>query len=226
VVGTGLAAGIARAYAAMREDAAHGPTDAPPVDDVPRRGYDRTVLLSRTGDEPGLIEVVERLRSEAILAIALGAPAGSPLDELAGVTVPLAAIGGPGGPDGAFALTAFAVLRHHLTGTTGAGDISKARRASLPDTSGVHRWAFVGRRASLGVAETAASAFRRRGESAVAGTPTALVATDLGPLGSSTLVWTFDADVSIAAEDATVRRATLDPAAELVLALRLAETLA
>ena len=117
VIGTGLAAGVARAYAALREDASQGRTDAPSPDDVPRRTYHRTVLLSHSGDEPAMIELVEWLRSEAILAIAVGVPRGSPLDELAGTSIPLIAVDGVdgvGGPEAAHALTAFAVLRHHL----------------------------------------------------------------------------------------------------------------
>jgi hypothetical protein len=225
VIGTGPAAGIARAYAALREDAAHGATDAPAVDDVPTRAYDRTVLLSRTGDEPAMVELVERLRSEAILAIAIGAPSGSPLDELAGVTVPLVAIDGPGGPDAAFALTAYAVLRHHLTGSTGGVDARAATRAPVPDVSGVRRWVFVGRRVALGLAEAAASTFRRRGASAVGGTPAALAAGDLGVLDATTLVWVFGAENGVDTGDAAMRRVATDPAAELVLALRVADGL-
>ncbi|HSL10448.1 MAG TPA: hypothetical protein VLA82_03940 [Actinomycetota bacterium] len=229
VVGTGLAAGVARAYAALREDAAQGATDASDPDDLARRTYHRAVLLSHTGAEPALVETIEWLRSEAILAIAVGAPPGSPLDELAGVTVPLAATGGSERPDEAYALTSFAVLRHHLLGETGGRDAARAARAALPDASGVRRWVFVGRRWTLGLATTAARAFRRRGAAAFAGPPSALAAGDLGTLDPTTLVWWFDAadvDGAIADEDddaPALRIAALDPGAELVLALRLAD---
>ena len=228
VIGTGLAAGVARAYAALREDAAHGPTDAPAPDDAPHRAYDRTILVSRSGDEPAVIELVEWLRSEAILAIAIGAPPGSRLDELAGVTVPLAAVDGVGGPEAAHALTAFAVLRNHLLAETAAADAAKATRAAIPDASGVERWVFVGRRWTLGLAETAARACRRRAADAVAGSPSELSAGDLGHVGPATLVWWFDAADEVPFDDdhaPATRTAVLDPVAELVLALRLADSL-
>jgi hypothetical protein len=228
VIGTGLAGGVARAYAALREEAAQGLTDAPEPDDLPRRRYDRTVLLSHAGDEPALVEAVEWLRSEAILAIAVGPPPGSPLDELAGVTVPLAAVAGSDRPDAAHALTSLAVLRHHLLGETAAGDAARAARTGLPHVTGVRRWVFVGRRWTLGLAETAARAFRRRGVDALAGPPSALAAGDLGAPDRTTFVWWFDADDAVVDEgdDApALRTAALDPAAELVLALRLADGL-
>jgi hypothetical protein len=240
VIGTGIARGVARAYAALREDAAHGQTDAPAPDEVPRRGYERTVLLSRSGDEPALVDLVEWLRSEAILAIALGAPAGSPLDELAGATVPLAHVAGSGGDDGAYALTSLAVLRQHLLGTTGGADAARALRAPLPDVRGVGRWVFVGHRWSLGLAEAAARAFRRRGADAIAGPVSELEAGDLGTLDPRTLLWWFEPDGSARGVEAirrsngdtsdeddgpAVRVGSLDPAAELALALRLADTL-
>jgi hypothetical protein len=228
VIGAGLAAGVARAYAALREDASQGLTDAPALNDVAGRRDDRTILLSRSGDEPAMIELVEWLRSEAILAVAVGPPPGSPLDELAGDTVPLAAIDGVGGPDAAHALTAFAVLRHHLLAETTGGDANKAARATLPDASGVERWVFIGRRWSLGLAETAARAFRRRSADAVAGPPSDLATGDLGTVDPTTLVWWFDAEdaTTFHGDDApAVRTGALDPAAELVLALRLADSL-
>jgi hypothetical protein len=229
VFGTGLASGVARAYAALREDTTRTMTDPPIPDDLSPRPYDRSLLLSAAGDEPALVEVVEWLRSEAILAIAVGVPEGSPVDELAGVTVPLAAIDGPGGYEAAYALTAFAVLRRHQAGETGGADARRAIRAGLPDVSGVRRWAFVGRRWTLGLAESAARAFRRRGAAAVAGTPAELASGDLGAFEPTTLVWRFDGGDPLEGDPdeggPAVRRATLDPAAELVLALRVAETL-
>jgi hypothetical protein len=229
VIGTGLARGVAQAYAALREDAAHGPTDACEPDDVAPRTYDRTILLSASGDEPALVGAVERLRSEAILAIAVGAPAGSPLDELAGVTVPLADVAGVGGHEAEHALTVFAVLRHHLLGTTGGAVAARGLTAPILDAGGARRWAFVGRRWTLGLAETAARAFRRRGALAVAGTPSALGSGDLGTLDASLACWSFGEvlDVAPAPDDEgpAVRTASLDPVAELVLALRTAAAL-
>jgi hypothetical protein len=241
VIGTGLARGVARAYAALREDAAHGATDAPAADDAPPRRYDRTILLSHRGDEPALAELLQHLRSEAILAIALGAPGGSPVDELAGVTIPLAVVDGVGGDEAAYALTAFAVLRNHLLGATGTDHAARATRAALPDASRVDRWVFTGRREALGLGSTAALALRRRGADAIAGPPSQLTSGDLGPLDARTLVWWFgapDGETPGRARGGSpgepddgdenepmVRTSSLNPVAELILALRLADAL-
>lgn len=225
VVGTGVAAGIARAYAALRDDAAQGWTDAAAPDELPMRAYDRTVLLSRTGSEQSLVELVERLRSEAILAIAIGAPAGSPLDRLAGVTVPIAVDAVDGvGPDGAYALTTSVVLRQHLLGRIELREAARAARAALPDVSGMRRWVFVGRRWSLGLADAAARGFRASAVEAVAGTPSELASGELGPLDERTLVWPLE-PTEVDVGDAALRRATSEPFAELVLALRVAGSL-
>ncbi|HEX6132247.1 MAG TPA: sugar isomerase, partial [Actinomycetota bacterium] len=194
-VGSGASLAIARAYAALREDGGHGPTDAFPPDELPRRDWDRSVLLSRRGDEPELVDALHRLRADAVLAIAIGAPAGSPVDELAGVTVPLEPAPGPGDEDAAYATTALAVLRAHLADDTpddaGGRAAASALAAALPDVGGVRRSLLLGHRGSLGLAEAAARSLRAAGADASAGPVSELIAGTLGEAGDGTLVWSF-----------------------------------
>jgi fructoselysine-6-P-deglycase FrlB-like protein len=234
-VGSGASLAIARAYAALREDGGHGPTDAFPPDELPRRAWDRSVLLSRRGDEPALVDALHRLRADAVLAIAIGAPAGSPVDELAGVTVPLEPAPGPGDEEAAYATTAFAVLRAHLAGDTdegtGGGAAASALAGALPDVGGVRRWVLLGRRWSLGLAEEAARSLRAAGADATAGPASELFAGALGDPDEGTLVWSFAApDDAVRGwadgRGAALRAPSLDPVGELVLALRIADRLA
>ncbi len=230
VVGSGIALSMGRAYAAFREDASQGPTDAAPPDELALRRYHRAVLLSPTGEEPTLVELVERLREEAILAIGLGTPAGTPVAELAGVTVPFEPALGPGDPITAWATTAFAVLRSHLSAETGGSAATAAMRAALPDTSGVRRWIVVGHRWSLGMAEAAAGALRRAGADAVAGPPSEVTAGELGDADAGTLVWSFDEPADelsawAAVREAPLRAPSIEPIGELLLAQRIADAM-
>lgn len=229
VVGNGAARAIARAYAVLREEAGHGLTEAGAPDELPRRPYDRALLLSRSGEEPGLVELLGWLREQAILSIAVGAPPSSAVDELAGVTVPVRAPSAPGGPDGAWASTAFALLRAHTAGDHGAAEAEAAARATPPDPAG--RTLLIGRGPALGLAEAATLPLRQAGAEVRTGPPSELVAGALGPGGEDTLVWRFDEDDGAVRTwtdrtGARLRTAALGPAGELVLALRLADRLA
>jgi fructoselysine-6-P-deglycase FrlB-like protein len=228
VVGNGAARAIARAYATLREEAGHGLTEAGAPDELPKRPYDRTLLLTRTGEEPGLVELLGWLREQAILSIAVGAPSGSAVDELAGVTLPVRAPDAPGGIDGAWASTAFAILRAHTAGEHGAAEADAAARATPPDPAA--RTLLIGRGTALGLAETAKFVLRRAGAEIEAGPPSELVA-DTFDRGDDTLVWRFDEDDGAVRTwteraGAHLRTAALGPAGELVLALRLADRLA
>lgn len=230
VVGAGGTLGVARAYAALREDAGHGVTDAAAPDDLPRRPFDRVLLLSATGDDPSLVALTGWLRDEAILAIAVGMPTDSPVGELAGAHVPVPPAEGPGGAHGAWASTAYAMLRHAVTGETTDEIAVRAMDAALPSFDDVTRWILVGRRASLGLAEAAACALRAAGACALAGTDSELRTGALGPSRNDTCVWWFEkpdpatAD-AVARSDAASRTPSLDAAGELVLAHRLADLL-
>src|SRR3989440_6131463 len=77
-IGCGSSLNVARCYAALREAAGQGETDAFPASEVPARRYDRLVYISRTGTTT---EVLEALRAAPrdIPATAITADPDAPL---------------------------------------------------------------------------------------------------------------------------------------------------
>src|SRR6516225_2674857 len=79
VIGCGSSLNVARCYAALRETAGQGETDAFPASEVPAtRRYDRMVFVSRTGTTT---EVLDALRHApaGVRTTAIAADPGSPL---------------------------------------------------------------------------------------------------------------------------------------------------
>jgi fructoselysine-6-P-deglycase FrlB-like protein len=77
-IGCGSSLNVARCYAALREAAGQGETDAFPASEVPARRYDRLVYISRTGTTT---EVLDALRAAPrdIPATAITADPDAPL---------------------------------------------------------------------------------------------------------------------------------------------------
>ena len=66
VVGCGTSLFMAQAYARLREDAGHGETDAFAASEMPAgRAYDRVLALTRSGTTTEVLELLDRLRTEA-----------------------------------------------------------------------------------------------------------------------------------------------------------------
>jgi fructoselysine-6-P-deglycase FrlB-like protein len=81
VIGCGTSWFMAQAYAALRERAGHGETDAFAASEAPLgRGYDRVLAISRSGTTS---EVLQALRSVRGPACVITAVPGSPATELA-----------------------------------------------------------------------------------------------------------------------------------------------
>ena len=60
-IGCGSSLNVARCYAALREAAGQGETDAFPASEVPAtRGYDRLVYISRTGTTTEVLDALRR----------------------------------------------------------------------------------------------------------------------------------------------------------------------
>src|SRR5216683_6001608 len=63
VAGCGTSWFIAQSYAAAREEAGHGETDAFAASEMPRgRRYDRVLVLSRSGTTTEILQLLARLR--------------------------------------------------------------------------------------------------------------------------------------------------------------------
>jgi CRISPR-associated protein Cas5a/b/c len=74
VLGCGTSYYVAAAYAWLREQRGHGPTDALIASELPEvlRGYDRVVAISRSGTTTEVHRALLRLRAEAPITAVLG----------------------------------------------------------------------------------------------------------------------------------------------------------
>ena len=88
VIGCGSSLNVARCYAALREAAGQGETDAFPASEVPAtRRYDRMVYVSRTGTTTEVLDALRRAPA-GVRTTAIAADPGSPLVQEAGAVAP------------------------------------------------------------------------------------------------------------------------------------------
>lgn len=227
VVGCGTSWFMAMAYAAMREAAGHGETDAFAASEFPTgRRYDRVLAITRSGTTT---EVVD-LRPDTVI---VGDP-DSPIVEIASQVIALPWADERSVVQTRFATTALALLRASL----GAGDLSAdaARALAMPlpvPVESLEQITFVGRGWTIGLAHEAALKCR---EAAVFWAE-AYPAMDFrhGPIaisGENRAVWAFGEVPAGLAEDVAktgawfVHDDSLDPMAHLIVAQRLAVALA
>src|SRR5690242_5393075 len=89
VAGCGTSWFMAQSYAAAREEAGHGETDAFAASEMPRgRRYDRVLVLSRSGTTTEIVQLLGRLRG-AVPTVAITAGLPNPVSGAAGATVDL-----------------------------------------------------------------------------------------------------------------------------------------
>ena len=234
VVGCGTSLYMAQAWAALREEAGHGRTDAFPASELPvGRDYDVLVAISRSGTTT---EVERALaRTAARRTVALTAVGESPVAGAAGAAVTLGFADERSIVQTRFATTALSLLRAHVGGDVEAAalDAETALAAALPlAPADVAQWTFLGRGWTVGLASEAALKLR---EAAGAWTE-AYPAFEYrhGPIsvtGERSVVWSFgplDAGLAAAARAAGARVVDppLDPLAGLVAAQRTAVVLA
>lgn len=126
-IGCGTSWFMGQAYAGLREDGGHGVTDAFAASEHHlARGYDRVVVLSRSGTTTEVLEVVEQVRSLGIPFVSIVATAGTPLAQGDGDVVLLSEADEKSVVQTRFATTALALLRASL-GEDLAGAIADAR---------------------------------------------------------------------------------------------------
>jgi fructoselysine-6-P-deglycase FrlB-like protein len=112
VIGCGTSYYMAQAYAALREKAALGETDAFPASEFPfGRHYDRLVALTRSGTTT---EVLSVLRQVAMPTVALTADPATPVSEAADTVVALDFADEKSVVQTRFATTALVLLRASL----------------------------------------------------------------------------------------------------------------
>jgi fructoselysine-6-P-deglycase FrlB-like protein len=159
VVGCGTSWFMAMAYAARREAAGHGETDAFQASEFPAgRRYDRLVAITRSGTTTEVTELLAALRGRVPTTVLVGDPA-SPAVELADAAVTMPFADERSVVQTRFATTALALLRAHLGDNIGAlsADAEVAVRAPLPiDPTSIEQVTFLGRGWTVGLAHEAA----------------------------------------------------------------------
>ena len=114
VAGCGTSWFMAQAYAAAREEAGHGETDAFAASEMPAgRRYDRVLVLSRSGTTTEIVQLLSRLAG-TVPTIAITAVAGTPVAQAADAVIELSFADEESVVQTRFATTELALLRAHL----------------------------------------------------------------------------------------------------------------
>ncbi|WP_116949552.1 SIS domain-containing protein [Jiangella endophytica] len=238
VVGCGTSWFVAMAYAALRERAGLGETDAFAASEAPvGRGYDTVVAISRSGTTTEVLDLLGAVAAAGAGAprtVVLTAAAGSPAADTADDAVVLGFADEQAVVQTRSATSVLALLRAHVGHDLGpvVADAEKALAEPLDELTGADQATFVGRGWTIGLAHEAALKLRESAQFWAEAYP----AMDYrhGPISIAQpgrLVWSFGpAPAGLAGEvEATGARfvaSELDPMAQLVMAQRLAVALA
>ncbi len=234
VVGCGTSWFMAQSYAAAREAAGQGETDAFAASEMPAgRRYDRVLALSRSGTTTEVAELLDRL--DGTPSTAITAVAGSPIARAAGQVVVLDFADEESVVQTRFATTLLVLLRAQL-GLDLTAAVADARRAltePLPAAlTGADQFTFLGQGWAYGVAQEAALKMREAARVWTESYPA--MEYRHGPItitGPGRVTWMFGSPpAGLAADVAHTGGAfvddDLDPLADLIRAQRLAVTLA
>jgi fructoselysine-6-P-deglycase FrlB-like protein len=158
VAGCGTSWFMAKAYAALREQAGQGETDAFQASEFPLgRQYDRVVVITRSGVTTEVVDLLEALAGRTPATV-ITAVEESPAAALAADAVLLPFADEQSVVQTRFATTALALLRAHLGADIDriACDAEVAVRVPLPVPAAVEQITFLGRGWTVGLAEEAA----------------------------------------------------------------------
>ncbi len=248
-VGCGSSLNVARCYAALREAAGQGETDAFPASEVPAtRRYDRLVYISRTGTTTEVLDALRRAPRD-VPTTAVTADPDAPLAREARQVVLLDFADERSVVSSRFITSSIVLLRAHLAACpsarsrAGAGlevDLRslpdeaarEAARPLPPDLAERTEFTFLGRGWAAAVADEAALKLREASRTWAESYPA--MEYRHGPISVSddnTVVWAFGevpADLLADARrtGATVIASDADPLAGLIGAQRLAAVLA
>jgi fructoselysine-6-P-deglycase FrlB-like protein len=231
VVGCGTSWFVAQAYAALREAAGLGETDAFAASEAPvERAYDRVLAITRSGTTTEVLDLLERVRGR-IPTAAITADATTPVVDVADEAITLPFADERSVVQTRFATATLALLRTHLGEDLGAAiaDARTAVSADLPEGALERtQFTFLGRGWTVGLANEAALKFREASLSWSESYPA--MEYRHGPVSVSDvhgLVWMFGAAPDglrdeVAATGAIWVSAALDPMADLIRAQRTA----
>lgn len=241
VTGCGTSWFMAIAYAALREAAGQGETDAFASSEFPAgRTYDRVVAITRSGTTTEVLELLGELK-DTVPTTALTADPKTPVMDAADAVAVLDWADEDSVVQTRFATTALAFLRAGLGDIPGvkpvadaAADAELAVREPLPATVvEAEQWTFLGRGWTYGLALEAALKMREAAGAWTESYPA--MEYRHGPIaitGPGRVAWMFGelpeglaADVARVGGELVSHR-TMDPMADLIRAQRLAVALA
>ena len=234
IVGCGTSLFMAEAWAAARELAGQGETDAFTPTEAPPRSYDVIVVLTRSGTTTEVLDYVRGLAGATRTVAVTGTPA-SPIVELCDETVLLEYADERSVVQTRFATTALALARARLGDDIGtlADAAEGALTEPLPfDGAEIHQFVFLGHGMAVGVAREAGLKLREAaGVWTEAYPSTEFRHGPISAIGAGSVVWAFSpapegTPDAVRATGATFRQARRDPMVELLVAQRLAVALA
>ncbi|MFG1698104.1 SIS domain-containing protein [Nonomuraea sp. NPDC049309] len=167
VVGCGTSWFIAMAYAALRERAGHGETDAFAASEFPMgRRYDRVLALTRSGTTTEVLDLLGRIDGTRTTAVT--ADPGTPIKDAAQDLIVLDYADEKSVVQTRFATTQLAMLRASLGEdlTQAIADAERAVAEPLPDQLvNAEQFSFLGTGWSVGLAQEAALKMREASRS-------------------------------------------------------------
>ncbi|MET7713927.1 sugar isomerase [Streptomyces sp. NPDC005407] len=241
VTGCGTSWFMAIAYAALREAAGLGETDAFASSEFPSgRTYDRVVAITRSGTTTEVLDLLTELRGK-VPTLALTADPKTPVMDAADVVAVLDWADEESVVQTRFATTALAFLRAGLGDVPGVKSVAEAAvdaelalTEPLPEAVvGAEQWTFLGRGWTYGLALEAGLKMREAAGAWTESYPA--MEYRHGPIsitGPGRVAWVFGAlpeglSLDVARVGGTlVARQEADPLADLIRAQRLAVTLA
>ncbi|GAA2914959.1 SIS domain-containing protein [Streptomyces thioluteus] len=238
VTGCGTSWFMAQAYAALREAAGEGDTDAFPASEFParRRPYDRVVAITRSGTTTEILGLLAAL-GRTTPRLAVTASPGTPVTRAAETVAVLDWADEESVVQTRFATTALALLRAALPGgadaVAAAADAAETALAEpLPEeVLTAEQWTFLGRGWAYGLAQEAALKMREAAGAWTEAYPS--MEYRHGPVaiaGPGRVTWSFgpvpDGLASAVAHAGGVLVRGDDPLAELVRAQRVAVAVA
>jgi fructoselysine-6-P-deglycase FrlB-like protein len=241
VTGCGTSWFMAIAYAALREAAGLGETDASASSEFPSgRTYDRVVAITRSGTTTEVLDLLTELRGK-VPTLALTADPKTPVMDAADAVAVLDWADEESVVQTRFATTALAFLRVGLGDVPGVKSVAEAAvdaelalTEPLPEAVvGAEQWTFLGRGWTYGLALEAGLKMREAAGAWTESYPA--MEYRHGPIsitGPGRVAWVFGAlpeglSLDVARVGGTlVARQEADPLADLIRAQRLAVTLA
>jgi fructoselysine-6-P-deglycase FrlB-like protein len=233
VVGCGTSWFMAQAYAALRESAGLGPTDAFAASEAflgSARGYDTVLAITRSGTTTEVLRLLERVRGRIPTVTILGDPH-TAATELSDETVALPFADERSVVQTRFATSALALLRSHL-GEDVSGAVRDAEaaleRPIRQEWVDAEQFTFLGSGWTVGLAHEAALKMREASQSWTESYPA--MEYRHGPIAIAAqgrVTWMFGSSPSgleaeVTSTGAEFVRHDGDPMADLVLAQRVA----